>query len=328
MKKLFSFVCDIAVTVGCVLGVGLLSGKESQIFVGNIANIALFVAVFAISNVIFRLFCKNCNCNNLNALSQSCFKKRFGVFCVLLLVCCFVCVTTMLAGVEQCVAQIAPIANFPFYAILTAAIAALILIKGMSALKAVNVISVCMALTLIVIILSKPKSDACNVTCVPLYMPMCYAMFSATMSLGIICKLACECSVKQNVVRSVISAGILGVVILLILLSCDFTLDLPALGELTQWEKGFAAITLILCASTGIVANAYPILESVSDVIQDKTLASIAIFSFALVLSLFGFDFALKFGYGAVSVVGVIIMITVVIKRHKKVVTINKVEAK
>lgn len=314
MKKLLKNVCDVAVTVGCCLGVGLLSGKEAQIFVGNYANIAIFAVVFALTNIAFRQFASKKRCDNLEKLSKSCFARGASVFDVCLLACCFVCVTTMLAGVEQCVSQVFPLSS-PLYAVMTATIAAVIMIRGLSALKIVNIISLLMAFVLIAIILTK-RSEPQSLQ-VGAHMPVIYALFSTTMSLGVICKLACDNTSRENVACSVIAAILLGAIMLLVLPSCNFALDLPTLGKLNGAERVFAAVTLVIAAVTGLVANAYPILESISDVIPDRTLASAAIFTLALALSAFGFDFAVKFGYVFVGVIGLTALVCAVYKSIK-----------
>lgn len=317
MKKLFSFARDVAVTVGCALGVGLLSGKESQIFVGGTVNIFIFAAVFFAANAAFRLYCAKRSVTSLQQLSACGLKRCSSAVNVALLACCFVSVTTMLAGVEQCVGYLVSVFPFPFYAFLTAALSTFVLTKGLSALKTANVISVIASAVLLAVILCKEKSAQSSAEVAP-YMPAVYAMFSVTMSLGVICKLACECDAKQNLLRSAVSAATLGVIMYLVLQCCDFSAHLPALGELNGWEKAFAAVTLILAASTGIVAAATPVLESVSDVITDRTVASAVIFAFSLALSMFGFDFALKFGYAAVSAVGALLFVSVLVGKKRR----------
>lgn len=308
MSKVLKNICDVAVTVGCCVGVGLLSGKEAQIFVGNYVNIAIFAAIFTLANVTFRKFAQKTRCDSLEKLSKKCFGKYASVFDVCLLACCFVCVTTMLAGVEQCVSQVLPL-NAPLYSVFTATLATLIMIRGLSALKAVNVAALISAFILLGIIFAKGTPQNTQAPQVGAQMPVVYAVFSATMSLGVICRLACDNTPRENVICSVISAVLLALVFSLILPVCDFTLDLPTLGGLNGFERVFAAFTLVLSAVTGIVANAYPILDGVSDVIPDKTVASAAIFALALALSALGFDFAVKFGYVFVGAIGLAVLI-------------------
>lgn len=319
MKKFILLAGDVAVTVGSCIGVGMLSGKEAQIFFGNKLNVAVFAAVFFICNAAFRSMCVKTKSSSITDLTKNCFGKIYGAFNVCLLTCSFVCIVTMLAGAQQCLATLIPLGNFPFYSVFAAAASAVLLKKGIKALKPVNAASIVLAIIFLAILLSRPNTYSKTNT--PAYMPTVYALFSVTASLGVISEMACEKSVKENLLCSFVSAAALAVVMLLILPICDFSQNLPSLGEVqSPLMKAFAAFVILLASVTGLAANAYPIDCAIKDVIDDDTLRSAAIFTAALAFSAFGFDFAVKFGYALVSAVGVIMLAagTKIYKKRKR----------
>ena len=317
MKKILKMLGDVAVAVGCCIGVGFLSGKEAQVFFGNKINVAIFAAVFFIVTYIIREYSRKKNCTDINELSQSMFGKYSTVMNVGIALCSFVCIVTVLAGVEQCLSQMYYLSKLPLYAFAAAFIAAILLKFGLKALKIANAVSVIMATVLIIVLVCTNENQNAEQLSVPFYQPIVYALFSVTMSLGVITQLASDSTKKENLIASILAAVILAVFLLVILPLCNMTLSLPALGNISHPILIFYTIlTLLLSAVTGVVANAYPILHYLNAVTHDETLNCALIFLAALAFSMFGFDFAVKFGYLLVSVVGLIILFTASYKRR------------
>ena len=319
MKKVIQILCDVAVTVGCCVGVGFISGKEAQVFFGNKFNVAIFCFVFFAINFAVRELCRKHHCENVHKLNAQLFRHP-TLFDTLITLCSFVCIVTVLAGVEQCLSSILNLSNkLPLYAFAAAVISSLLLSKGMSALKIVNVIAVSLAIVLIFLLFALRSDNTAENLQVPLYQPVVYALFSLTMSLGVVTRLATESTQKDNFVATLLSSVILSVLMLIVLPTCNFSNAMPTLDEITnKYLLAFALLTLLLSAVTGIIANAYPIVQYLNGVIGDKTLCCAVTFGFALAFSMFGFDFAVKVGYGLVSAMGAAVFILSVIKQTVK----------
>ena len=319
MKKVLQIVSDVAVTVGCCVGVGFISGKEAQVFFGNKLNAIIFCFVFFAVNFAVREYCRKRDCGDIHSLNASLFKHPTP-FDTLIALCSFVCIVTALAGVEECIANIVNLGyKLPFFAFFVSFIASLLLYRGMSALKIANVIAVAMSIALLAVIFATKEEYAVENLQVPFFQPVIYALFSLTMSLGVVTKLTIGCSKRDNFITSLLASLILTLLMLAILASGKFNSPMPILARIpNKFWLVFALFTIMLSAITGIVANAIPIAQYLYGVIPDKTVCCALIFGFALALSMFGFDFAVKFGYALVSIMGGVIFVTTIFKPCSK----------
>ena len=105
--------------------------------------------VFFVANTVLRRFCYQKNCKNVADLLHACFPKTAGVFLTLFLTCSFVCIVTMLAGVQDCAASFFP-TPLPLFSVAVAVISALLLKKGLTALKVLNALSLLLAVAYLV----------------------------------------------------------------------------------------------------------------------------------------------------------------------------------
>lgn len=304
--KALKIICDVAVTAGCCIGVGFISGKEAQVFFGNNFNVAIFCVAFFVINYALREYCRQRQCATVSAIANSMFGRFSSVFDTIVAVCCFVCIVTVIAGVEQCLSELFYVGKSPLYAVAAAVISAIILHKGMSALKVANLISIVLAIVLIAVLACINTTHYTADLSVPIYKPVIYALFSMTMSLGVIPQLATESTRTQNLVSTAISSVIIAMLMAIVLPICDFNASLPTISSINSpILLGLAVIALLLSSVTGMVANAYPIIQHLYSVLPDKTVCCALIFGLALAFSAFGFDFAVKVGYTAVAIVGV-----------------------
>lgn len=306
--RIARIVCDVAVTVGCCIGVGFISGKEMQIFFGNGVNVAIFAVIFFAANCAVREYCRHNNCSTVDALGQSLIGKP-TLFTAIVAMCCFTCMVTVLAGVEQCLAQLFFIGKTPLYAFVSATLAAILLRAGMKTLKVANIISVTLAIILFVVLYCQKETQYAEDLQVPLYMPVVYALFSLTMALGVTSQLATDNTKQDNVIASLLSTVAIALLILFVLPLCTLAASLPTLSNVTSPTLLiFTAVTMLLATVTCLVANSVPVLQLLRPVVNDDTLCSALIFGLALALSMFGFDFAVRVGYCAVSIVGAVLV--------------------
>ena len=315
MKKFFAIMGDVAVVVGCCIGVGFLSGKEAQVFFGNIFNVAIFAAFFFAVSFALREYCRKNGCSTVDELSGSLFGKFAKIFNVGIALCSFVCIVTVLAGVEECLSRLFYLSNLPLYAFAAALFAALLLQRDMKMLKYANMVSIIMAVILVIILLTANTTENSQNLQVPLFQPVIYALFSVTMSLGVITRLACESDRRQNVTACVLASVITAILMAAILPLCKINADLPTLDGISSPALiAYALITLLLAAVTGVVANAYPVVQELKSIVPDNALCNALIFGLALAFSMFGFDFAVKFGYLLVSLFGAVIVVLAICK--------------
>ena len=309
MKKFCQILCDVAVTVGCCVGVGFVSGKEAQVFFGNVFNAVIFCIVFFVVNFAVREHCRKHHCDDVHRLNASLFRHG-TVADTIFSLCSFVCIVTVLAGVEQCLSSVFNLGvGLPLYAFAAAVIATLLVKNGMSALKIVNVVAVLMAIVLIAVLFFGRSDNAAENLQVPFYKPVVYALFSLTMSLGVVSRLGAASTKRENLLCTLLSSAILTALMLLILPSCNFNDAMPTIDAISnKLLLAFAVATMLLSAVTGIVANAYPIVQYLGSVVPDKTLCCALTFGFALAFSMFGFDFAVKVGYLLVGAMGLVIL--------------------
>lgn len=301
---------DVSVTVGSCVGVGFLSGKEAQIFWGNGASIAVFAVIFAICTFAIREFCRATHTATVGEMSAM-FAKGATVWQAAIAFCSFVCIVTALAGTEQCLGALLGAPPLPAYAFVAALFAALLSRAGIKALKIADTLSLLLAGAMLAALFAKGGGNSAEIA-IPVWQPAVYAVFSVTMTLGTSAKLGAECSQRDNATASLLSALVIAALMCAALPLCNFNAELPALGGLDLPMRAFVSITLLLSAVTGLAANVLPVTELLGDVIPDGTLRIIVIFGFALALSVFGFDFALRAGYSAVAAVGVITVIAAI----------------
>lgn len=302
MSKFVKMISDIACCVGCCVGVGFLSGKEADVFFGNYFNVAIFAVTFAAVTFALREFCRQTRSATVEKMSLCLLGKRSLWGSAAVAFCSFVCIVTSLAGAQQFLGATLTV-KLPLFAVAIAACSALLLGK-LRLIKLFNVISVITAMALV---LFCPMQGVVPIDhSVTFCKPICYALFSATVSLGLTGKLAADCSRRENALSAIISSALIA------LLMCAI---LPKRGlSLTLSESGwgiFAAVTLLLAAVTGVVANAIPVLELIEDVVGDRAVSCMLIFGAALALSMLGLDFAVKTGYTAVAALGGLTVILV-----------------
>lgn len=312
MNKFSSYLSDVAVVVGSAVGVGLISGKETQLFVGTLPNALIFAVVFCVVLTVFREFCRKNAISDVSGFSARCFNRFAFAFRMALVVCSFVCVVTCLAGAEQCLSEVLYLSKLPLYAVVISAAAAFVMVKGMSALKTCNAASVVMAIALFVILAFIPQSRTSAVSAPPPYMPAVYALFSFTMSLSVTCKLGAGATKKCNVVSSLISS--ITIAALLIVTAClsDFEKPLPTLSGISNpYLKAYATFTVAFCCMCSVVACAVPVCELADSVIGDKTTTSATVFLLACAFAMFGFDFLVKYGYAFVSFIGAAVFVAI-----------------
>lgn len=308
---------DAATVVGCCVGVGFLSGKEAQIYFGNLPNVGIFAVLFFLFNIAIRKFCREQRCFGTVELFRRCLGRFAPFFSALFCFCCFVCIVTMFAGVENCLQRLLWQTKFPAYSFVVAIISALILKRGLSALKILNVVAVLVSLAYFfaAFLLFDRKASFLPV---PPAQPVAYTLFSVTMSLGVLAPLS-DSTKAKNLASTAVATAFLCVLTVAVLFCADFSLEMPFLGRsnsVTLNLLGGFAVTLTVVAS--VVANSLPITDCIASVFEDDYLCFAVLFGLAWAFSMFGFDFALYYGYLIVAFVGLLLMVVLVTVNVKR----------
>lgn len=297
-------VTDSCTVVGASVGVGLLSGKEVQLFVGSYANTAVFAVIFFAGIVILRNFCRQNECRNVTRFSRACFGKASAVFLVVFCVCNFVCAVTSLAGLQSCLEELTGEKQmiFPVYAFSAAVATAFTLKAGMKLFKILNVVSVVAALAYLccsaIFCEATPmqaKADSSVAT---------YSMFSVLVSLSVVAPLSCEKG-KQNLIATAIATLLMVVLLSFVVYVADFSLETPIFGKTKSLPmKIFGGFAISVATIASAVGNTLPVVQNVNAVVGDSGLAICLTLCLAVALSMFGFDFAMRYGYVVVAFVG------------------------
>lgn len=307
--KIKNILGDAVTVAGCCVGAGFLSGKEAQLYYGNTACVCVFAATFCLLALCVRAFCAKNKCYEVKSLCRTCYPKAGGILATLTCACCFVCIVAMIAGSNSCLSTLLFARFEPFFGILVGSIAIAVVKIGLRALKALNAVGLALAAVYIVWLAFEVKNTDFVPQTTPPYLPVVYAVFSVTMSLGVLTKLA-ETDRKSNFIATVTASLTLLALALCVLRLCDFRLELPLLCRTDNAAlNALGGVTIVCATVTGVSANAIPLLECVRDVFDgDDTLCLLVIFCTAVALSLLGIDIVMQWGYLMVASVGVAIV--------------------
>lgn len=294
------------------VGVGMLSGKENQLFVGGTANVMLFAVVFACANFLFGEWARQTNCRDGESLCTATFGKGAPLALFLLLAADTLTATAILSGTESALQKLTT--NFPlpmFGVVICLVAAALSKGRGRAASIAARV-----SLALAAILLAATIGSDYAAAPQPPIKTMVYAMFCATMLLGLQCKNHGD-TAGENALTAALTAA------LTTLLLTSIVLPIALHGGITPGGKAYitvpAAACFVLSASTGVYATSKNSIEFTSTLVGDKSLAVYVYFAFCLALSMAGADIAINFGYTCAAVVGTtLVSVSFALKLLKK----------
>lgn len=291
------------------VGVGMLSGKENLLFVGGSANVMLFAVVFACANFLFGEWARQTNCRDGESLCTATFGKGAPLALFLLLAADTLTVTAILSGTESALQTLTVNFPLPMFGVVICLVAATLSKgRGRTASIAARVSLALAAILLATTIGAKGYADAPQ----PPIKTMVYAMFCATMLLGLQCKNHGD-TAGENALTAALTTLLLTSVLLPIALR----------GGITSGGKAYiavpAAACFVLSASTGVYATAKNSIEFTSSLLGDKSLAAYVYFAFCLALSMVGADIAINFGYTCAAVVGTtLVSVSFALKLLKK----------
>lgn len=291
------------------VGVGMLSGKENQLFVGGMANVMLFAVVFACANFLFGEWARQTNCRDGESLCTATFGKGAPLALFLLLAADTLTATAILSGTESALQKLTIHFPLPMFGVVICLFAAT-LSKGRG--RAVSIAAkVSLALAAILLV-ATIRGKGYAATPQPPIKTMVYAMFCATMLLGLQCKNHGD-TAGENALTAALTT----------LLLTSVLLPIAMRGGITSGGKAYIAVPTAACfvlsASTGVYATAKNSIEFTSSLVGDKSLAAYVYFAFCLALSMVGADIAINFGYTCAAAVGTtLVSVSFALKLVKK----------
>lgn len=291
------------------VGVGMLSGKENQLFVGGTANVMLFAVVFACANFLFGEWARQTNCRDGESLCTATFGKGAPLALFLLLAADTLTATAILSGTESALQKLTTNFPLPMFGVVICLLAAA-LSKGRGRTASIAA-RVSLALAAILLAATIGRNDYAAAPQPPIK-TMVYAMFCATMLLGLQCKNHGD-TAGENALTAALTT----------LLLTSIVLPIALRGGITPGGKAYiavpAAACFVLSASTGVYATSKNSIEFTSTLFGDKSLAVYVYFAFCLALSMVGADIAINFGYTCAAVVGTtLVSVSFALKLLKK----------
>lgn len=291
------------------VGVGMLSGKENQLFVGGTANVMLFAVVFACANFLFGEWARQTNCRDGESLCTATFGKGAPLALFLLLAADTLTATAILSGTESALQKLTTNFPLPMFGVVICLLAAA-LSKGRGRTASIAA-RVSLALAAILLAATIGRNDYAAAPQPPIK-TMVYAMFCATMLLGLQCKNHGD-TAGENALTAALTT----------LLLTSIVLPIALRGGITPSGKAYiavpAAACFVLSASTGVYATSKNSIEFTSTLFGDKSLAVYVYFAFCLALSMVGADIAINFGYTCAAVVGTtLVSVSFALKLLKK----------
>ncbi len=308
MKK---FESSWLVLVGCLVGVGLLSGKEVLLYLPNKFSVAIFAVAFCTILAWLLKFCQNNGVDNLQQLCVCCFGKFANAVEWLVLLCNVVCIVCGLSATCHTLRSVFYL-PYPMLELAVCFVATIVLCNASKFLPIANATSVVVA---IVLCLCLPKSQK-TLQNVDMTALVVYTLFSVAMivpSVGKVGKTS-----KNAIATAMLATAMFCTVALLVQSRCNFDFGLPTLVATTPIQKTLFCTSICLATTTCLVANATPVCQYLQDLLPNTPLLSMSIFCFATLLSTAGLDKIFALCYPLVGIVGALFLVATATKKDCK----------
>lgn len=300
MKK---FICNVCLVVSGTIGVGFLSGKELRIFVGSLRNIAVFVVVFTAAQIVYSLWASKYRSADVQTLCAKTFGKCATVIYFLLVLGNVATVVALLATADETLCAITDLGlRLPIFALVVCLLSSVVgrSDNAVSILSAVAVTCAVVYIALpLVVANGRVQFEQCDVS---IFQTAVYALFSATALCGVTTRIACNHSVRQNVLIAVTSSATLGVLMWVRMTYAVATTTASVFATI------FVATTYLSSATTSVYANSVAPLSLLDEVTHDRTMSSCLLFALCLSLCLLQADFLIEFGYTLVGAIGTMLV--------------------
>lgn len=315
MKKVLA---TSAVTIGCVVGAGFVSGREALVFFGGADPLfcaaAFFLLFFVFVFAVLRAGAKH-GAKDIRELDKALFGKFSPLFDGVFLLNGFFALSAMLAGGRALGGVFCELA-------IAAACAAAILF-GIEGIKIVNVLLVPLIAGLVLFLSSGDLwfEGWGAVRLQTVFACARYAAYNAALSCGVLNACGKELTEKGAAASAALSSLAIAVMIFCIL-NClrggDFAnAEMPLLSLATGGVRVVFVAASACAVATSAMSAAYPVVQWAQTKTGDKTVAVACVFICAYVVGLLGFSRILNFVLPVASLFSAIFLAGLVLSKRK-----------
>ena len=315
--KIFSVCASI---VGCVLGVGFLTGKELVVFFGTKSPFfvsSCFFLLFFLLVFLFLSLGKKYKTNDISVINKSIF-GRFGiVFDFVFVATCFVSISAMLAGSQVLFKTIVG-GNFPF-SLVVAFACSVGLCFGVKTVKKLNLVFVPVVASLLFVALF-PSCKAGIVfkgNIAGVLKALQYCCFNCMLGCAMFLSCGKSLNLGQRLFCSFASCVVLTLLVFVVLSSANNVgSDLPLLqiARNNGYFVPYVAVTL-LGILTSLCSCGYTVVSCVEKRSNDKVFSVAIVFICAYLVSLIGFGKILSLTLPLSSSCAVVFVLFALIKQ-------------
>ena len=315
--KIFSACASI---VGCVLGVGFLTGKELVVFFGEknplFVSLCFFVLFFCLV-FLFLSLGKKYKTTNISVINKNIFGSLGIVFDFVFVATCFLSLCAMLAGAQELFKMVAE-TNFPF-SLFVALVCCVGLCFGVKTVKKLNLVFVpVVAVLLFVALLPSCKTNLVfNGNIAGVLKVVQYCCFNCMLGCAMLLSCGKNLDSRQRLLSAFISSLILSFLVFILLSSAGRAGgDMPVLTVAKNNGCFVVCATVVFVGIfTSLCSCGYTVVSWLQKRLGDKHISVATVFICAYVVSLFGFGKILSFTLPLSSLCAVVFVFFTLIKQ-------------
>jgi len=317
--KIFSACASI---VGCVLGVGFLTGKELVVFFGEknplFVSLCFFVLFFCLV-FLFLSLGKKYKTTNISVINKNIFGRLGIVFDFVFVATCFLSLCAMLAGAQELFKMVAE-TNFPF-SLFVALVCCVGLCFGVKTIKSVNTIFVPVAVVLLFVAFISSCNDVVfKWELAGVAKVLQYCCFNCMLGCAMLLSCGKNLDLRQRLLSAFISSLILSFLVFILLSSAGTAGgDMPVLTVAKNNGCFVVCATVVFVGIfTSLCSCGYTVVSWLQKRLGDKHISVAGVFICAYVVSLFGFGKILSFTLPLSSLCAVVFVLFTLIKQVLK----------
>lgn len=306
MKKVLS---TAAVTLGCVIGAGLVSGREAAVFFGGVnpASLAVFCMLFFCA--VYFVLRQSDDAGDITQLGKNLFGRFWAAPNAALAFNYFVCLTVMIAGCGQLCGKAVGLA--------IAAGSAAAVYLGAEGVKKLSVTLVPLAVICLAAVVL-PLSDV-KTADVKILAPSCYAAYNAVLASGTLVAVGKGLGKRQAAVSAALASVAFTLLVGFAAAIAGSSGGMP-LAEAAAKKGLYSVYTLVLMAgmATATTCAAFPLVDAAAKRANGRFVAVFAVFAAAYAASLAGFEWLTRFALPVASAAALAVFVGAAAARLKK----------
>lgn len=280
------------INAAATVGVGMLSGKENLLFVGNLKNALLFAVVFAAARFAFSEWVRTSNATDVFDLCKKSFGKLGKIAYALLLITNVVTVIAILGGAEFALRSLTVELPLPMFGIAVCAVAVTLGCVGDKPLAVLS--EVCVVLSVAAVVLLTEGNPLVADGAKPMS-TVIYALFCAATLVGTDCKMPCRSS-GDSLATALLTSVFVDVTVALVALFGGISKTANTAVEVV------VTVCFVLSASTGVYAVSRAPLEFAEKLLHDKPLVEYVFFALCLAAAMLDVDTLIEGSYAFTAI--------------------------